>query len=206
LASVVETFSPADKPLLSVKKYGNRRLYDLNHKCYITMADLEERIREGYQVTVTDSRTGEDLTQSVLTQLIMENQKNSPDGGLFTSELLHQMIRYRDQSMADFLQVQLPSLLNAYMSWQAQAQNQFLHWAELGWHANRQAHDWWMPPWNAWGNGGPVAILPKTPQGTAVQEPPDGDGLHSNTASEIAALKSRLAELERHLQASPLNP
>src|SRR5262245_46762004 len=57
-----------------VKKYTNRRLYDTEESRYITLEELAEKIRAGDDASVIDARTGEDLTQATLTQIIMESR------------------------------------------------------------------------------------------------------------------------------------
>src|SRR4051794_18176922 len=57
-----------------VKKYSNRRLYDTEGSCYITLEELADRIRRGAEPRVVDAKTNEDLTQATLTQIIIEGR------------------------------------------------------------------------------------------------------------------------------------
>jgi polyhydroxyalkanoate synthesis repressor PhaR len=176
------------KKKIQIKKYGNRRLYDMENKRYITLDELTELIQNDYEVQILDSKTGEDLTQVVLTQLILENQKRTHNS-LFTSEILHQMIQYQDQSISEFFKEYLPNLLNAYVNWQQEAQNQFMHWAQLGWSANRYSRDLFMPGLNLWN------------MGTSHNVPPQpGPATHQNgSAEEIEQLKKKIDDLENRL-------
>lgn len=61
------------EPVL-IKKYANRRLYDTESSAYVKLADLADMAREGREFTVQDARTGEDITRSVLVQIILESE------------------------------------------------------------------------------------------------------------------------------------
>ena len=64
-----------------VKKYANRRLYDTGRSSYVTLEDLAEMVREGIDFKVVDAKSDKDLTQSVLTQIIVEQEarEDSPN-------------------------------------------------------------------------------------------------------------------------------
>ena len=64
----------ADVPPVVVKKYANRRLYNTETSAYITLDNLAEMIRKGRDFVVYDAKTGEDITRSVLTQIIVEEE------------------------------------------------------------------------------------------------------------------------------------
>ena len=57
-----------------IKKYTNRRLYDTDASCYITLEDLAQRVKDGAEVRVVDAKSGADLTQPTLTQILMESR------------------------------------------------------------------------------------------------------------------------------------
>jgi polyhydroxyalkanoate synthesis repressor PhaR len=103
-----------------IKKYGNRRLYDTQASRYITLEELTQTIRGGAEVQVVDAKTGEDLTQSTLTQVIIEGRGA---GHLLPAPLLHQLIRLGDDMLAEFLgryvQVSLELYLQAKQGMQA---------------------------------------------------------------------------------------
>jgi polyhydroxyalkanoate synthesis repressor PhaR len=83
-----------------IKKYGNRRLYDTAESRYITLAELEEMIRRGAEVRVVDSKSGEDLTQATLVQVILDGRRATE---LLPVALLTQLIRLGDEALAEFL-------------------------------------------------------------------------------------------------------
>ncbi len=74
----------------TIKKYGNRRLYDTNAKSYINLEQLAALIRDGEVVEVVDAKTGEDLSRSVLLQVVLETQ-GAID--ILPASLLHRIIR-----------------------------------------------------------------------------------------------------------------
>jgi len=85
--------------LVIVKKYGNRRLYDTEGSRYITLEELAEKIRAGSDVRVVDAKTGEDLTQVTLTQIIIEGRGAAK---MLAVPLLMQLIRMGDDALAEF--------------------------------------------------------------------------------------------------------
>lgn len=89
-----------------VKKYSNRRLYDTDESRYITLDELAELVRAGSDVFIQDAKTGADLTQATLAQVILESRGG---GRLLPVPLLVQMIRMGDDALAEFL--------GRYMSW-----------------------------------------------------------------------------------------
>lgn len=74
-----------------IKKYPNRRLYDTQNSVYITLQDVREMVRRDESFVVVDARTGDDLTRSVLLQIVMEEE----EGGmpLLSADMLSAMIR-----------------------------------------------------------------------------------------------------------------
>lgn len=79
------------KPVLIVKRYANRKLYDTEAKHYITLADLAAIIRQGRQVEVRDHASGADLTSRVLTQIVFEQERSR--SGRLTREVLTSLVR-----------------------------------------------------------------------------------------------------------------
>jgi polyhydroxyalkanoate synthesis repressor PhaR len=74
-----------------IVRYPNRRLYDRSEGRYVTLRDVEEKVRRGLTVTVRDSKTGEDLTRAVLTQILLERHPERME--LFPVSFLHLAIR-----------------------------------------------------------------------------------------------------------------
>ncbi|WIT10473.1 polyhydroxyalkanoate synthesis repressor PhaR [Paucibacter sediminis] len=80
-----------------LKKYPNRRLYDTHTSSYITLSDVKKMVLEGIAFEVRDAKTAEDLTRSILLQIILEEET----GGMpmFTTQLLEQIIRFYGNAM-----------------------------------------------------------------------------------------------------------
>jgi polyhydroxyalkanoate synthesis repressor PhaR len=98
--------------VLLIKKYGNRRLYDTEASRYITLEELARQIRDGIDVQVIDAKTGHDLTQSTLAQIILEGRGAAK---LLPVPLLAQLIRMRDDALADFFGRYVTWALEVYL-------------------------------------------------------------------------------------------
>jgi polyhydroxyalkanoate synthesis repressor PhaR len=101
-----------DKTPVTIKKYANRRLYNTATSSYVTLDDLAKMVKEGGEFVVYDAKTGEDITRSVLTQIIVEEEGKGAN--LLPISFLRQLIsfygdqmqwlvpRYLEQAMAAF--------------------------------------------------------------------------------------------------------
>ena len=97
----IKTVTAETDQIRLIKKYPNRRLYDTRQSCYITLDDVREMVLENEPFLVSDQKTGEDLTRSILLQIILE-QENAGDP-LFNADVLSQFIRnYGDSSRDNF--------------------------------------------------------------------------------------------------------
>ena len=90
----------ADQPAV-VKKYANRRLYNTATSSYVTLDDLCKMVRAGEHFVVYDAKSGEDLTRSILTQIILE--EDGKGRNLLPINFLRQLIGYYDDSLRAFL-------------------------------------------------------------------------------------------------------
>jgi polyhydroxyalkanoate synthesis repressor PhaR len=84
-----------------VKKYANRRLYNTGSSRYVTLDDLSRMVRQGQHFVVHDAKTGEDLTRSILTQIILE--EDGKGRNLLPISFLRQLISFYDDSLRAFL-------------------------------------------------------------------------------------------------------
>jgi len=89
---------PGNKKPVVVKKYANRRLYNTATSSYVTLDDLAEMIKEGGDFVVYDAKTGEELTRSVLTQIIVEQEQKGGQN-LLPISFLRQLIGFYGDSM-----------------------------------------------------------------------------------------------------------
>jgi len=83
---------------ITIKKYANRRLYNTGTSTYVTLEDLATMVKTGEDFVVYDAKTGEDITRSVLTQIIFE-QENKEGQNLLPITFLRQLIRFYGDSM-----------------------------------------------------------------------------------------------------------
>ena len=79
-----------------IKKYPNRRLYDTERSAYIKLAEVHQLIREGKEFQVVDAETGEDISRSILIQIIIEQE--SGETPIFTTDMLTRFIRFYDEA------------------------------------------------------------------------------------------------------------
>ncbi|MFC3338633.1 polyhydroxyalkanoate synthesis repressor PhaR [Paracandidimonas soli] len=126
---MVQTSTPADKRL--IKKYPNRRLYDTQNSAYITLADVKQLVLENDQFQVVDAKTGEDLTRSILLQIILEEES----GGIpmFSQAVLAQIIRFYGHAMQGVMGSYLEKNMQAFMEIQERlAQSNNIYGNQLG--------------------------------------------------------------------------
>jgi polyhydroxyalkanoate synthesis repressor PhaR len=98
---------------VTIKKYANRRLYNTGTSSYVTLEDLASMVKKGEDFVVFDAKSGEEITRSVLAQIIFE-QENKAGQNLLPINFLRQLIRFYGDSMQTlvprFLEVSLESL------------------------------------------------------------------------------------------------
>ena len=103
-----EAKAKSDGPVV-IKKYANRRLYNTQTSSYVTLDHLAAMVKDGTEFEVQDARTGEDITRSVLTQIIFEEEAKGQS--LLPIKFLRQLIRF----YGDFLQSFVPGYLDMSM-------------------------------------------------------------------------------------------
>ena len=94
-----------------IRKYGNRRLYDTAGKRYVNLEEIAQMIRDGGEIQVIDAGTGEDLTASILTQIIVEETRTRGAG--LPVEILRELIA-SGQAQRDVLAYYMRSALDTY--------------------------------------------------------------------------------------------
>lgn len=177
--------SPSDGAPVTIKKYANRRLYNTETSSYITLDNLSQMTREGREFRVVDAKTDEDITHTVLTQIIMEEE------GKGTSMLPSGFLRHIISMYGDSMQAMVPQYLEASMEAFRRNQVQF-----------RAAIDGALA-------GGPFEELHKRNMAmldaaTSMFQPKGGKGEGAPAAkasgdskdAEIATLKAQLADLQ----------
>lgn len=112
-----ESRQPSDAVI--IKKYANRRLYNTDTSSYVTLDDLAEMVRSERDFVVYDAKTGEDLTHSVLTQIIVEQESRGEN--LLPINFLRQLIRFYGDSVGRLV----PSYLDMSLSSLAREQDRY---------------------------------------------------------------------------------
>ncbi len=98
---------------LIIKRYGNRRLYNTETQSYVNYEELAELVRDGNDIKVIDSTSKEDVTKTVLIQLILEEEKNKKT--ILPTPFLFQLLRSREDSVQDFFKNHLSASFDAYL-------------------------------------------------------------------------------------------
>jgi polyhydroxyalkanoate synthesis repressor PhaR len=109
-----------EKEPVIIKKYANRRLYNTGTSTYVTLEDLASMVKNGEDFVVYDAKTGEDITRSVLAQIIFE-QENKEGQSLLPISFLRQLIRFYGDSM----QMLVPRYLEASIDTFTREQGKF---------------------------------------------------------------------------------
>lgn len=101
-----------------IKKYPNRRLYDTDTSSYITLTEVKRLVMENEVFQVLDVKTGEDLTRSILLQIILEEESNGTP--MFTAPVLASVIRFYGHAMQGFMGGYLEKNIQSLVDVQAQ--------------------------------------------------------------------------------------
>lgn len=188
-AVAVNAEPTSDKPLIVIKKYANRRLYNTETSSYITLETLARLTREGREFKVVDAKTDEDITHGILTQIIMDEE--SRGSTLLPASFLRQLIGMYGDSMQGMVPQYLEASMDAFRRNQAQFRDAMKGaistnpFAEL---AKRN-----LAMFEAATN----AFVPKGAKGEGVKP----DAANSNDShDEIAGLKAQIAELQAKVE------
>src|SRR6266571_1293430 len=160
-----------------IKRYSNRKLYDTQESRHVTLEELQEMIRTGREVSVVAAQRGQDLTSVMLTQIILENERNHRAN--LPAAFLHQLIKHGD-AWQDFFQRYMRASREGVVGNQRDMERIFREWAQRA----------------GWGSGGSEA----PPKRDGVE--PEADKLRD----EVSALRDRLRSLEERLQKRKADP
>ena len=119
MAHEVKMANNRDRDVLQIKKYPNRRYYDAIHSRHVTLKEIHDLIAGGQDVSILDSRSGEDITNLVLTQILLEQDRPKLD--IFPTSWLHSMIRSNRQDLRSSLE----RIFGPFLGLMATTQKQF---------------------------------------------------------------------------------
>lgn len=174
-----------------IKKYANRRLYNTASSSYITLEDLARMVRENVEFQVLDAKTGDDITHSILTQIIMDEEANGNQQMLPVS-FLRQLIGMYGNSM----QAMMPSYLEASMTNFRENQAKIREAFEKGISATPFAaiHETNMAMMRAAAD----VLMPGLAKGKGKPKPA-ASASAPDSRDEIAALREQMAAMQKKL-------
>jgi len=105
-----------------IKKYPNRRLYDTNTSTYITLAEVKQLVMANENLVVRDAKTGEDITRSILLQIILEEEAGGAP--MFSEAVLANIIRFYGHAMQGFMGSYLEKNIQMFTDMQARLAEQ----------------------------------------------------------------------------------
>ena len=189
-----------------IKKYANRRLYNTAKSSYVTLDDLSKMVRAKQDFAVYDAKSGDDITRSVLTQIIFEEEAKGQS--MLPTNCLRQIISL----YGDTLQGVVPSYLDASMETFAQNQDR-LRQAVGGNPAManiesmaRGNMEWFeqamrmFSPFGAAAGGAAAGGAAKPPRAPAEPEPPRDDKPASDLSQDLDQLQRQLGEMQAQLE------
>lgn len=175
-----------------IKKYANRRLYNTSKSSYVTLDHLAQMVRDGEEFVVRDAKSGDDITRSVLTQIIFEEEAKG--ASMLPTNFLRQIISL----YGDSLQSVVPGYLEASMETFARNQEEMRAQVSRMFGAN-QAMDnleaMTRKNMELFGNAMRM-FSPFSQGGQTGEEKPVGDDAAKD---ELGALKTQLADMQRQL-------
>nr|WP_298927850.1 polyhydroxyalkanoate synthesis repressor PhaR [uncultured Erythrobacter sp.] len=172
-----------------IKKYANRRLYNTSSSSYITLDDLAKMVRENVDFQVLDAKTGEDITHSILTQIIMDEESNG--GKMLPVSFLRQLIGMYGNSMQNLM----PSYLEASMTNFRENQSKIREAFDKGMSANPLAaiHETNMALMRA----AAETLIPGAKKDTSAKRADPRE--KSGSDDEIAILREQMAAMQKKL-------
>ncbi len=191
---------PADKEPTVIKKYANRRLYNTGTSTYVTLEDLAEMVKGGEDFVVFDAKSGDDITRSVLTQIIFEQEAKGQN--LLPITFLRQLIRFYGDSIQNLVPTYLDFSIDSLVREQEKFRNQMTN--AFGPTAfaptslsdqvrrNTEMFEQAMRMFLPFGGGVPASRPPQTSGAPASPEP-------QPERSDFDQLRKQLDEMQRRL-------
>ena len=192
---------PEKKAPTTIKKYANRRLYHMGTSTYVTLEDLARMVRSGEEFVVTDAKSGDDITRSVLGQIIFEQEGKQGGQSLLPTTFLRQLIRFYGDSMQAlvprYLEFSMDSLTKDQSKLREQMEKTFgptaFHAMEEQARANMAFFGEAMKMWTPFGPNQQQAEDKAAPNAAPAKPAAAGD--------ELADLKRQMAEMRDKLDA-----
>ena len=191
----------ADGAATVIKKYANRRLYNTATSSYVTLDFLADMVKNGEDFVVYDAKSGNDITHSVLTQIIFEEESKGQN--LLPIDFLRQLIKFYGDSLQSFLPTYLEMSMNTFSQNQdgirehmrtafgnAPGYKMFEDSVKKNMEIYGEAMKMLSPAGSMYGG-------PGTPASTTPQSPTNDDGDIHELKAQLAALQTQLDKLEK---------
>lgn len=184
-----------------IKKYANRRLYNTTTSSYVTLDHLCEMVKQGTDFEVHDARTGEDITRSVLTQIIFEEESKGQN--LLPIRFLRQLIRFYGDSLQAFIPGYLDMSMESFTRQQEDMRHRIAETFGGGSQAleamtrqNLAMFERTMRMFSPFGIQAAREAESRSSNGSTESKPASSDEV-SELKSEIEAMRRQLAEIAR---------
>jgi polyhydroxyalkanoate synthesis repressor PhaR len=204
---VAKKTSSTDDDVIVIKKYANRRLYNTATSSYVTLDHLCEMVKQSKEFVVRDAKTGDDITRSVLTQIIFEEEGKGQN--LLPINFLRQLIRFYGDSLQSFIPSYLEMSMNSFSKEQeklrhrvtnvlggrerlSQFEDQIRHNLEMFDNAMRMFSPFRAP-------GGTAERTAKNQQAT--EKSPDAPEAGEEREDELDELKKQISQMQAQLEA-----
>ncbi|MBI1187635.1 MAG: polyhydroxyalkanoate synthesis repressor PhaR [Alphaproteobacteria bacterium] len=190
-----------------IKKYANRRLYNTDTSSYVTLEHLSEMVREGTDFVVRDAKTDEDLTRSVLTQIIFE-QENRGGQTLLPIQFLRRLIRFYGDQMQSFVPSYLEMSMETFARHQEQLREQMtrafggrtpMAAFEEQARQNMAMFEQALRMWSPFAQGGVPPVAPAKPDAKPDAKP--GEAKRDDAAREeaVETLRKQMDQMQKQL-------
>ena len=180
-----------------IKKYANRRLYNTASSSYVTLEHLSEMVKQGVDFVVYDAKTNDDITRTVLTQIIFEEE--SQGQSLLPIEFLRQLIGFYGNSMQAFLPSYLELSLSSFTQQQERMRTQFSGNGQSGGHFEEQIRQNLQLFDKAMKMFSPFAYAPPS-RSDDVPQPPSAPKSAPVADEGLELLRKQMAEMQAQLE------
>jgi len=180
--------SALNSEVIQIKKYPNRRYYDATNSRHVTLQELHDLIASGRDICVTDSRNGDDITNLLLTQILLE--QDEPKLDLFPSSVLHLLIRSNRQ----VLRSSMERFFGPFQGLLSTTQKQFDAYFRKALQSNVATPMEWANRMMQAFTGAPQA------PGPAKSQPPEPHADTQDSGETLDDLRKQLAALQRRVE------
>lgn len=191
---------------ITIKKYANRRLYNTATSKYVTLDDLSGMVKSGVEFVVVDAKSGDDITRSVLTQIIFEEESKGQN--LLPIKFLRQLIGFYGDSLQSVVPNYLEHSMNAftqneetmrgYMKDAMGGAFPFSQWEDMG-KQNVAMFERAMQMFTPFAANSASEPPPAGPDASADTGPVAGEDGHDGGGDDMSALKSQLKALQEQV-------